>query len=711
MSNYLRNNVDATRETTSPFRRSRLWLATGVVGLTGAVSLAGVAYATTGAVGPHRVTDVKWSTAQLKDDAGRGGDRDAREAKEAKDRYDAKDEHGRVREVPCDDDKLVEALDLANRDHGGTIKLAEHCTYELDFADKKSGGALPTIKQEITIKGNDATIKRDSEDAFRLFRVADGGDLTLKDLTLKDGNAAEFKYGQVPGGPGGYGGSGASAVPGVQTPATAQGAAMTQQAPQVALAAVAGAAVVGAPVGTGALADGAGPQLPKPPSKEGEGDGGALLVERGGSAHLEKVKLIGNNAEHNGGAIANFGRVEIEDSKVENNHARENGGGIFNVGLLRIEDTKIVNNTAGENGGGVANGRGKKDDKDALSLAPSWKDRDKAGSVDIIDSAVDGNNAGHNGGGVFSSGGYVKIVGEEKDHDKKYDEGAQGRDYGKKYDEEAQGGDYGKKYDEDAQGRDHGKKYEDEAEKKDEHKAEDKDKDKGKPEEKGKPENKDGDKGQGGTGAGDFGGDYGREHHEHATVKDNTACENGGGIYAHNTDLVVEHVLVAKNHASKDGGGIYNTGGEKREAIESLPGDGREGEHEANATVADSAIVDNTAGRFGGGIFNGEAGLKKVEDGYQEWVEGKGDAAFLTLRDTVIKGNTALNGGGIFNNEGTVHLNDTKVVKNTATDASKLHRIAGGILNHKGHVRLDDESTVTDNDPTNCAGTVEDCFN
>ncbi|MCW3845598.1 hypothetical protein ONA70_36610, partial [Micromonospora yasonensis] len=76
-----------------------------------------------------------------------------------------------------------------------TLKLAPHCVYELSFADKKSGTGLPTIKQEITIKGNDATIKRDSEDAFRIFRVADGGDLALKDLTVKDGNAAEFKYG------------------------------------------------------------------------------------------------------------------------------------------------------------------------------------------------------------------------------------------------------------------------------------------------------------------------------------------------------------------------------------------------------------------------------------------------------------------------------------------------------------------------------------
>ncbi|MFC8620604.1 hypothetical protein ACFT9M_29875, partial [Micromonospora purpureochromogenes] len=139
MSNYLRNNDDATRETASPFRRRRLWLATGVMGLTGAVSLAGVAYATTGVTGSHRLADVKWSTAQqlTKDDArgedqdrDRDRDRDRGEDRD-RDRDRDRDEHGRVREVPCDDEKLIEAVDLANRDHGGTLKLAKDCTYEL----------------------------------------------------------------------------------------------------------------------------------------------------------------------------------------------------------------------------------------------------------------------------------------------------------------------------------------------------------------------------------------------------------------------------------------------------------------------------------------------------------------------------------------------------------------------------------------------------
>ncbi|MEV0158427.1 hypothetical protein AB0H57_32785, partial [Micromonospora sp. NPDC050686] len=120
MSNYLRNNDDA-RETMTSARRRRLWLVTGVAGLTGAVSLAGVAYATTGAVGPHRLADVKWSTAQqlTKDDSGEkseGRDRSGKGRDEDRDkgRDEDRDERGHVREVPCDDEKLIEAVDLAN---------------------------------------------------------------------------------------------------------------------------------------------------------------------------------------------------------------------------------------------------------------------------------------------------------------------------------------------------------------------------------------------------------------------------------------------------------------------------------------------------------------------------------------------------------------------------------------------------------------------
>ncbi|SBT65522.1 polymorphic outer membrane protein repeat-containing protein [Micromonospora sediminicola] len=640
MSNYLRNNDDATRETVSPLRRRRLWLATGVVGLTGAVSLAGVAYATTGVTGPHRLADVKWSTAQqLSDDAhgddegGYGEDEYGRDehGKDGKDRgqegrakgewgeWGDKGDHGKVRDVPCDDDALVDALDLTNRDHGGTLKLAENCTYEVGVKDRKFGAALPEIKQDVTIKGNGSTIKRDAEDTFRIFRVVDGGALTLKDLTVKGGNANEFKYGgggQPPAPANGAPTDGAAltpaqpAAPAAPAVAGAQGAAAAQAATAPAQAAPMAAAapvVAAAPVAVAApVAD-----APGKDEKRGEGDGGALLVERGGKAHLSHVKLTHNNAEGNGGAIANYGRVWVEDSKVYDNHAQGDGGGIFNQGVLKVEESHVDDNTAGGNGGGIANGNGLSGKHDAEASALKGYDpkgkHDEAGTVEIIgsDHGKDGvkstltnNRAGKNGGGLFSSGGTVTV--------------------------------------------------------------------------------------------------------SFTAITDNTACENGGGVYAENTDLDLDKVHVAKNHADGNGGGVVVTGGKHW----GYPNN----KDEASATISDSVIVDNTANRFGGGIFNGEW-LVKIEDGFLTREHDKDDNATLTIRDTLVKGNTALNGGGIFNNKAKITLTKTHVTKNTATDSSKLHRVAGGVLNNEGHVKLDDESLISNNDPTNCANTVEDCFN
>ncbi|WP_246248002.1 hypothetical protein [Micromonospora maritima] len=554
-------------------RRRALWVATGVAGLTGVVGLAalgGLAARDDKSGGTEPVADNHAAAPQHSDKDSRGSDEHGKDGKdrgqEGRDKgewgeWGDKDDHGKVREVPCDDDALVDALDLTNRDHGGTLKLAENCTYEVDVKDRKFGGGLPEIKQDVTIKGNGSTIKRDAEDTFRIFRVVDGGALTLKDLTVKGGNANEFKYG----------GGGAPPTPTASGPAGGD-------------------------------------------EKRGEGDGGALLVERGGKAHLSQVKLTDNNAEGNGGAIANYGRVWVEDSKVYGNHAQGDGGGIFNQGVLKVEESHVDDNTAGGNGGGIANGNGlpgKHDGHDAEASALKGYDpkgkHDEAGTVEIVgsDHGKDGikstlshNRAGKNGGGLFSSGGTVTV--------------------------------------------------------------------------------------------------------SFTAIGGNTACENGGGVYAENTDLDLDKVHVVGNHADGNGGGVVVTGGKHW----GYPNN----KDEASATISDSVIADNTANRFGGGIFNGEW-LVKIEDGFLTREHDKDDNATLTIRDTLVKGNTALNGGGIFNNKAKITLTKTHVTKNTATDSSKLHRVAGGVLNNEGRVKLDDESLISNNDPTNCANTVEDCFN
>ncbi|MEY2476241.1 MAG: hypothetical protein QOG87_1556, partial [Actinomycetota bacterium] len=123
----------------------------------------------------------------------------------------------------CANTSLIAAIDTANASPGpDTISLAAGCTYTFTSPSSRWYGpnALPAISSEITIEGNGATIERSTAvgtPPFRLFFVgADlvdpdtlgytspgAGDLTLKNLTLRQG----LTQGGV-GGPGGGGGAG-----------------------------------------------------------------------------------------------------------------------------------------------------------------------------------------------------------------------------------------------------------------------------------------------------------------------------------------------------------------------------------------------------------------------------------------------------------------------------------------------------------------------
>ncbi|MFE3661340.1 right-handed parallel beta-helix repeat-containing protein, partial [Streptomyces sp. NPDC059165] len=91
--------------------------------------------------------------------------------------------------VDCDPNDLISAITQANSDGGGTLTLAEKCTYTLTV--NHDGNGLPEIIQPVTIDGNGATIARAANaDQFRFFEVGVGGDLKLRHLTLTRGKAA-----------------------------------------------------------------------------------------------------------------------------------------------------------------------------------------------------------------------------------------------------------------------------------------------------------------------------------------------------------------------------------------------------------------------------------------------------------------------------------------------------------------------------------------
>ena len=88
---------------------------------------------------------------------------------------------------------------------GDTIVLASGATYTLTEIDNDTYGnnGLPAIESQITIEGNASIFERSSAGGipnFRLLFVADDGDLTLNDLTIRNGYADFFFWDGFSGG-------------------------------------------------------------------------------------------------------------------------------------------------------------------------------------------------------------------------------------------------------------------------------------------------------------------------------------------------------------------------------------------------------------------------------------------------------------------------------------------------------------------------------
>lgn len=107
---------------------------------------------------------------------------------------------------------------------------------------------------------------------------------------------------------------------------------------------------------------------------------------------------------------------------------------------------------------------------------------------------------------------------------------------------------------------------------------------------------------------------------------------DGGGIISFGT-LSVNHCSLADNSASHDGGGILNWQGQ--------------------LAVSGSTLENNSAGRLGGGIYDLGFGAPA------------GDINATVTGCTLI-GNSAINGGGICNQDGTLDVTDSTLSGNSA---------------------------------------------
>lgn len=144
-------------------------------------------------------------------------------------------------------------------------------------------------------------------------------------------------------------------------------------------------------------------------------------------------------------------------------------------------------------------------------------------------------------------------------------------------------------------------------------------------------------------------------------VRSNSS-EDGGGIFSSDT-LILNNCELSENSASFYGGGIYNQG---------------------NLTIMNSSVKNNSAVIDGGGIMN------------------QGNTGSMVLNNTTISGNTAAQGGGIFNNINPLTINNSTISGNMAANG-------GGLAINSGMVALN-YVTIYDNSSTNLGGGIFNNF-
>jgi hypothetical protein len=348
--------------------------------------------------------------------------------------------------VSCDENDLIRAI--AN-DHADVLSLAGQCIYTLTVVNNQDpvlgDNGLPVIKRGLTIVGNGAVITRRSTKKFRIFEVAQGGDLTINDLTVDNGDAAgdglrsgegggvfnfggtltvnrsTFSHNHANSFGGGIGnGDGAEIDPSQQVGGTLNLNERTVLSEN------------SSGNSGGAIANGAKGKMTLKGcsvSHNTSGGGGGGIASQGDGATVTNSNIILGNTAALGGGIAvglgsftldnswvggniatamtgdpstgygggivnlvdatTRGYVQLKNSTVADNIAPNGGGGITNLGKMDITNSDIIRNTADHDGGGIANIRLQGTPGDAAQLT-------------LKNSLVKNNRASHDGGGIIN---------------------------------------------------------------------------------------------------------------------------------------------------------------------------------------------------------------------------------------------------------------------------------------------------------------------
>ena len=370
--------------------------------------------------------------------------------------------------------------------------------------------------------------------------------------------------------------------------------------------------------------------------EDAENLGGGIFNRE--SLELSNSTISGNSSDNEGGGIFNSDTTTLTNSIVSDNFAANGGGGITNrEGTLILTNSSVSDNYAGDDGGaGIGNFEGGSATITGSTISGNFSPvgaggiANKIGNVTLTNSTVSGNSTDGEGGGI-SNGSLGTPVPPPP-----------GPNTFLTLRNSTISGNYA-----------------------------------------------------GDEGGGIFNGSTGEVTLESTIAGDNTA-DRGGGIF-NRGNLMVTNSTISDNTAQIDGGGIYNTddgiigltGTIVQGNIAGDDGGGIYNTRDGITGITGTTVRDNIAGDNGGGIANFHNGI-------------------FTVNDSTIEANEATdNGGGIYNiGNGTVEVIRSLIIDNIANTTSGT---GGGILN-RGTARVIDNSIISGNSASNGGGIFNENF-
>ncbi|WP_018220606.1 autotransporter outer membrane beta-barrel domain-containing protein [Salinispora pacifica] len=377
-------------------RAGARWWAVGLAGVAGLALTA----TTVGAFGGPAAGAVGGALAAADDQPGKS-DRRTAEGHRTEGKADG-EVPGKKREkskgipVPCDADKLIAAITLANARGGATLDLASKCTYLLTAIIDDAG--LPDITTPITLNGGKHTVieRAAAVEQFRILTVDVGGDLTLNHLTITGGQTDSDGGGIL-----------------VNT-----GGALTTKHSTI-------TRNIAADNGGGIANEGT--TLVKH-STVSRNTSGILGGGISSSGVLEVTDSgVRANVTAAGGGVATLGSALVQRSAISDNSAQDVVGGIIvNGGSAVVEDSSVSGNTASGSVGGILANVGTQVYLSSVTLADNVSGElagalatETGASMSVVDSAIKGNRASTNGGGIYNADELTllntKIVGNQAD--------------------------------------------------------------------------------------------------------------------------------------------------------------------------------------------------------------------------------------------------------------------------------------------------------